>query len=340
MSKITGSLGIGVIGTGGMGGRHAGNIYQRINGAHLAGVFDIDEERANTVASTCGNVPVFTSGEDLITNEAVDAVLIATPDETHAAITLTCIEARKPVLCEKPLATAITDARKVIDAECAARRRLVMVGFMRRFDAPHFALKEAIDRGEIGRPILFKGVHRNREAPSDFRREMLFYQSAIHDIDSMRWLMGSEVEEVTVRGAHVDPNVDANARDIALITMTLRGGGLATIEAYVSASYGYEVSAEVVGDEGTITTTQPDQVLKRTKGARLVKVPEEWLARFDLAYINELTHWVKSLREETTVGANAWDGYTALLVADACIQSLNSGQPVSVSIPEKPEIYH
>jgi myo-inositol 2-dehydrogenase/D-chiro-inositol 1-dehydrogenase len=303
-------------------------------------VFDIIEERASAIASTCGNAPLFSSAENLITDESVDAVIIATPDETHAAITLTCIEERKPVLCEKPLATAITDARKVIEAECAAQRRLVMVGFMRRFDSPHLALKEAIDRGEIGRPKLFKGVHRNSEAPSDFKRETLFYQSAIHDIDSMRWLMKSEVEEVTVRGAHVDPKVDANARDMALITLSLRGGGLATIEAYVSANYGYEVSAEVVGDEGTIITTQPDQVLIRTKGARLVKVPEEWLARFDLAYINELNHWVKSLMEETTVGANAWDGYTALLVADACIQSLNSGQPVRVSIPEKPEIYH
>ena len=96
----------------------------------------------------------------------------------------------------------------------------------------------------------------------------------------------------------------------------------------------------LIGDAGTITTTQPDQVLKRTKGACLVEIPEEWLARFDLAYINELNHWVKSLREETTVGANAWDSYTALLVADACIQSLNSGQLVSISIPEKPDIYH
>ncbi len=340
MAKITGSIGIGVIGTGGMGGRHAGNIYHRIIGAHLAGVFDINEVRAKEIASECGNVPVFTSAEKLITNENVDAVLIATPDETHADFTLACIEQGKNVLCEKPLATDITDARKVVEAECALKRRLVMVGFMRRFDSPHLALKEAIAHGEIGRPRLFKGVHRNREAPPDFKRETVFNQVAIHDIDSTRWLMESEVDEVTVRGAHVDPSVKAKARDLVLITMTLRSGGLATIEVFVSARYGYEVSAEVVGDEGTITTTQPDQALIRTKSARLVKVPNEWLARFDLAYINELKHWVKSLTEDSTVGADAWDGYTALLVSDACIKSLNSGQPVSVSIPEKPEIYH
>ena len=339
MSKLTGSIGIGVIGTGGMGGRHAGNIHHRTIGAHLAGVFDVNEARAKAIASEYGNVPVFASTESLITSESVDAVLIAAPDATHADFTLACIEQRKPVLCEKPLATIAADARKVIEAESALQRRLVMIGFMRRFDSPHIAVKEAITRGEIGRPTLFKGVHRNRETRPDVKQESVLYQTAIHDIDSTRWLMESEIEEVSVRGVHVDSNVNDDVRDMVLITMTLRGGGLATIEAFVSAKYGYEVSAEVVGDEGTIITTQPDQALIRTNSARSVKVPGEWLERFDSAYINELNHWVKSLTDGTMVGADAWDGYTALLVSDACINSLNSGQPVSVSIPDKPEIY-
>ncbi len=122
--------------------------------------------------------------------------------------------------------------------------------------------------------------------------------------------------------------------------MRLSGGCLATVEVYVAAEYGYEVSAEIVAERGTATTMQPDLALVRAQGARSVAVPVDWLVRFQEAYVAELAQWIEAIRtEQPFAGANAWDGYLALLVSDACVQSLRSGVPVAVPTPTKPHLY-
>ena len=107
MSK---TIAVGVIGTGGMGGRHAINLAQRINGAQVAAVMDIDQERASKIAAACGGAKVFDDARELIADEDVEAIVITSPDPTHAELTLACLEAGKSVLCEKPLATTLADA--------------------------------------------------------------------------------------------------------------------------------------------------------------------------------------------------------------------------------------
>ena len=154
-----GALRVGVVGTGGMGGRHARNLEHRVSGAEVVAIMDLDRERAGAVAAECGGARVFGSGPDLIGDPKVEAVLIASPDPTHADLAVACIEAGKPVLCEKPLGVDIEDAKRVLDAEVAGGRKLVQVGLMRTFDPQHAALKRAIDAGEIGRPLLFRGIH-------------------------------------------------------------------------------------------------------------------------------------------------------------------------------------
>ena len=162
-----GTLRVGVIGTGGMGGRHARNLAHRVAGAELVAVMDADEERAAAVAEECGGASVFGSGPALVNDDAVEAVLIASPDPTHADLAVACIEAGKPVLCEKPLGVDIDDARRVLEAEAAGGRKLVQVGLMRTFDPQHTALRRAIDAGEIGRPLLLRGIHSARRLTGD-----------------------------------------------------------------------------------------------------------------------------------------------------------------------------
>ena len=119
-----GKLRVGVIGTGGMGGRHADNLAHRVVAAELVAIMDLDRARAEAVADACGVAAVFTDAQALIDDPSVDAVVVATPDATHAALTSAAIAAGKPVLCEKPLGVTLEEARRVVEAENATGRRL------------------------------------------------------------------------------------------------------------------------------------------------------------------------------------------------------------------------
>jgi myo-inositol 2-dehydrogenase / D-chiro-inositol 1-dehydrogenase len=331
---------IGVIGAGGMGTRHVLNLQRHVKGARVVAIYDLDQAGAGQVAAECGSARAFSDPLQLIQDAGIDAVVIASPDPTHAQFVHECLRHRKPVLCEKPLATTADEALEIIEAEQALGRRLIAVGFMRRFDPQHMAVRQVVAAGAIGRPILFKGVHRNPMIPSHLPGEVVVTNSAIHDIDSARWLLGQEITEVYVRGVRTHTSFSDETRDMLLIQMALSGECLATAEVSVAVEYGYEVSAEIVGERGTALTMQPDDVLVRAREARSVAVPRNHLARFQEAYIPELTDWVHSVQtEQAFTGATAWDGYMSLLVTDACIQSLQSGTPVPVPTPERPGLY-
>ena len=333
-------ISVGLIGAGGMGTRHALNLHQRVGAARVAAVHDADLERAKQAAAKCGSAAVYDDPFRLIHSDQVDAVIIASPDATHVEFVLECLRCRKPVLCEKPLATNAADAARVIEAEYALGRRLVAVGLMRRFDPYHVAVREVVASRKLGRPILYKGVHRNAAIPYDVRGEVVVTNSASHDIDAVRWLLGQEIEEVYVRGVRSHASFSAETTDLLLLQMQLTGDCLATVEVFVAAEYGYEVTAEVVSERGTAVTGQPDYAIVRSAQTRAAAVPMDWLERFQEAYVIELIEWSRSIQTGAPFpGASAWDGYMALQVTDACVRSLRTGKPVTLRPPARPELY-
>jgi len=333
-------LSVGVIGAGGMGSRHALNLHSIVPGAQVAAIYDLDQDRAGQIAAQCGSAKAFGDPAQLIQDASVDAVLIASPDPTHAGFVHECLRTQKPVLCEKPLATTAAAALAIVEAEQALGRRLIAVGFMRRFDPQHVAVRRVVESGRIGRAILFKGVHRNPMIPPHLPGPIVITNSAIHDIDSTRWLLGQEITEVYVRGVRTHASFSDETLDMVLMQMVLSGECLATVETSVAVEYGYEVSAEIVGERGAAVTLQPDYALVRAQQASSVAVPMSHLDRFQVAFVPELTNWVHSVQTgEAFAGANAWDGYMSLLVADACVQSLQSGVPTRVPTPAIPGLY-
>lgn len=334
-----GIISIGIIGTGGMGARHALNLSQYVSGTRITAAYDLDPARAAQVAAQIG-ATVFDDPLKLIEDPGVEAVMIVSPDDTHARFTLACLKVGKPVLCEKPLATSAADAMSVLEAEVKTGRRLVSVGFMRRFDPQHVAVKRMADCGSIGQPLLFKGVHRNAVQAYGVTGATILTNSAGHDFDSARWLLGEEVQEVYVRGLLSRPELHPDTRDLLVVEMAMSNNRLAVVEVYVNAEYGYEVSAELVCQRGTAVTTQPDLALVRSGARRGYSVPLDWLSRFQEAYVEELRAWVGSLQgNQTFPGANAWDGYATMLVTRACIQSLHSGAVTAVELIDKPALY-
>lgn len=334
------TLSVGVIGTGSMGTRHALNLHRAVGNARVAAVYDLDQDRARQVAGMCGQALVFDDPERLINDPHVDAVLIVSPDDTHARLTLACLQAGKPVLSEKPLATTVEDALRVLEAEVALGRRLVSVGFMRRFDPQHMAVKMTVADGALGRPLLFKGVHRNAAVPYGTTGETILINSAGHDFDSTRWLLGEEVREVFVRGLRSRADLHPDTQDLLLIEMALTNDTLAAVEVYVNANFGYEVSAEVVCQRGSAVTTLADNVLVRSDSQRAHPIPKDWLARFQDAYVLEVLEWVESIQDGRPFrGANTWDGYMTMLITGACIESFRNCNVMSLKVPDKPVLY-
>ena len=193
-------LGVGVLGVGEMGKRHAENLRRLVPEARLVAVADALPARAKQVAEELEIDNSFTRLEEMLECKGIDSVLIATPDKFHAQGIRTAAEAGKDILCEKPLATNLADAQSALEAVARAGVRL-QIGFMRRYDPGYAAAKKRIEAGEIGAPLIFKSIGRDREEPPLAAYQsrvngMLFYNSTIHDFDLARWLMQDEVTEV------------------------------------------------------------------------------------------------------------------------------------------------
>lgn len=332
-------LRVGVIGTGDMGNRHAQNFAHRVAGANLAAVMDMDKARADAVAASCGGAAVFIDASELIGDDSVDAVVIASPDATHADLAVACIAAGKPVLCEKPLGIGLDDARRVLDAEVAHGTKLVQVGLMRVYDPPHTELKTTIDGGAVGRPLLFRGIHKNPKIPQVRTAVDVIVNSAVHDIHSARWLMEDEVK--TAYASHiVDVADQPESARLVLIQLVFRQGGLATIEVDADSNYGYEVGVEISGERGTLRSPSAGAgpvLYQDGKASNPVIV--DWQVRFDEAYRLEAEAWVRTVRGAPMTGATVWDGYVAMRVADAAARSLDSGKAEAVPEGARPAIY-
>ena len=328
---------IGVIGTGGMGGRHAHNLAHRTAHACVSAVMDADHSRATAVAAACQAARVFTDAEALIGDDQVDAVIIASPDRTHAGLAQACIRAGKPALCEKPLATTVADARAVVETEVAAGRRLVQLGFMREFDPAHRQVHDVITGGTLGRPLYFRGTHNNVGGGSRTADDVIV-NSAVHDIHSARWLLGGQVERAFTQVIPADPARPDTCR-LALVELTFDHHRLALIEMNAEAGYGYEVRVEVVCERGSAASDGLPELRLRQAQACTQPVEIDWLQRFDAAYVAEAQAWVQGLLAGAVGGPSTWDGYLAMLIAEACIESARTSQPCAVPAPPRPSIY-
>ena len=301
------SVGVGVIGTGVMGAEHARLLSSETPGAHLAGVFDADAARAQAIAA---GATVFPDPRALIASDRVDAVVIASPDAAHAELALLCLEAGKPALCEKPLAASTEEALRVVEAEVGLGRRLIQVGYMRRFDAGYQEMKRIKDEGAIGDVVLLHNVHRNARAPDWFMGAMALTNSFVHEIDVSRWLTGSEMVSALASAA-------APGGDPLMITMTTDRDEIVSTEVLMNAAYGYHVHAELVGRCGAVALAPPALTLLNRDRHGGLAFPDNWVPRFADAYRRQMTAWVGAVKTGGAVGASAWDGYLASAIAEA-----------------------
>ena len=343
------TLHIGVIGTGMIGQDHIRRITQVLSGADIIAVSDANADVAHQVAAGLKNanerrlrseqINVHSAGSDLIADPNVDAVIVASWGPTHEEFVLAAIGAGKPVFCEKPLATTESACRNIMQAEVATGRRLVQVGFMRRYDAAYRALKKTVDDGVIGAPLLYYSGHRNPSVPSHYTKDMAIVDTAVHDFDVIRWLLGEELTSISVLAAK--PNsLGENLQDPLLMILRTQSGVLVTVETSVNIRYGYDIRGEVVGERGTAALADRGPVLLRSGNRVGTEVPEDWRERFTAAYDTELQEWIAAAAAgEGATGPSSWDGYAAQVVCDAGVAALYGGEQVAVQLIDKPAIY-
>ncbi len=324
-------LRIGVIGAGLMGEVHARNVTS-ITGARVVALMDADGGRAGALAAELG-ARASTEALEVIRADDVDALIVASPDATHAVLTIAAIRAGKPVLCEKPLASTLADAAAVVAAEVASGNRLVQVGFIREFDPAHQAVRGAVESGRLGRPVMFRGSHINPESVGFTDATRAITQSMIHDIHSARFLTGRRIAEVFARAVADSTGPQGSCR-LATVSLVFDDGSLGLLDLNVASGYGYEVIAEVVCERGTATTALPTTATVRQAGQARVAVTPGWQDRFVEAYRIEIGAWLNSIRTAVPVGPGALDGWAANAVADAACRSLISGR--SETVPTGP----
>ncbi|WEK29628.1 MAG: Gfo/Idh/MocA family oxidoreductase [Candidatus Pseudomonas phytovorans] len=323
------SIAVGLIGAGVMGKEHGRILSMHTPSAHLAGVCDFDPDKARAIA---GKARIFADPLDLITSKEIDAVLIASPDSTHADLVQACIAAEKPVLCEKPLAMSAEQARLIVEAECLKEKAFVQVGYMRRFDPGYIELKRLFEANAVGKPEILHNFHRNPVAPEWMTGDMLITNAFVHEIDVMRWVMDTELEAVRI--------TVAEKGDPMMIVTRLANGAMSSTELYMNCKFGYQVHAELVGEEGTISLPEFSAPVINKSGHRASHVPRNWIPRFVTAYQAQTRSWIQSIISGVpNHGATAWDGYITTLIAEHLAERSGTDQTIKLELPLRPSLY-
>src|SRR3954447_19676965 len=333
------TLQVGVIGAGLMGTTHVRTLRSAVGGAQVAAIAHSVPEAGRRLAAEAGLDVAHTDPYALIEDPGVDAVIVASPGDTHDRLVLACVEAGKPVLCEKPLATTVTAARHVMEAEAALGRRLIQVGFRRRFDPGYAALKARLDAGDAGAPVIAYSTHRNPVVPPAFGTEMIVKDTVVHDIDTIRWLLGQELVEATAVRPRVTGRAAPGTQDPLIVLLASERGVHVNVEAFVNAGYGYDIGCEIVGEAGVLRLAFSPGATLSADGAERKGVPMGFQERFAAAYAAELQAWVAAAAQSTAAGASAWDGYAAAAVCEAAWQAVRAGRPVAVELATKPDVY-
>ena len=334
------TLKIGVIGTGMIGRDHTRRIQQVLSDAEVVALSDVNQASAESVrADLAPNAKLYDTGEALIAAPEVEAVLVTSWGATHEPYVLAAIAAGKPVFCEKPLATTAEGALRIVEAEVAFGRRLVQVGFMRRYDAGYVALKDAVQQ-HTGAPILVHAAHRNPAVPEAYVTPMAIHDTLIHEIDVFRWLLDDDYVSARVLYPRNAARSHTKLRDPQVVVLETKKGVLIDVEIFVNCHYGYDIQCEVVGEDGTARLPEPMAIDMRLGAKRQSRILTDWKDRFVASYDVELQDFIKAASGGGATGPSAWDGYAAALTSDACVQAQESaGQAVAIELPARPALY-
>ena len=331
-------LGVGLIGLGRLGRVYARDLSGRIPETRLVAVADPLGSLAEEVAAEFDVARHYPDPLALIDDEAVDAVVIVTPTHTHRELVLAAAARKKPTFCEKPPALALDEVAAMQEA-ITRSGMFFQMGFMRRFDAGYAAGKREIDAGRIGTPLVFKSTSRDPFRPSlEYANPKssggMLIDMGIHDFDLARWFMG-EVGTVSTIGATIAYPELATVGDIdnAVASLTFASGKLGVVDLSRSGIYGYDISTEILGSEGTVRIgyLRETPLMVMTKNSVVHDTVPYFMERFRDAYTTQLQNFAQNVQQQRTPPITIVDGLEALRLGVAATRAQESGKSVVVA---------
>ena len=307
---------------------------RRILNAQLVGAADDDRDRGKRFATQLG-VPVFPTYEDLLAQH-LDGVIVCSENARHRALVEMAARAGVPVLCEKPLATTLPDARAMIEA-CTRAGISLMVAFPMRFSAPVLQARQAVEESRVGKIVCCIGINQGQN-PRRHRAWFVNKQLAgggavmdhtVHLVDLLRWYLRTEVTEVYAQTTELLPGGNGEVETGGLILLTLANGLFASIDCSWSRPASYPtwggLALELIGERGVLRVDafRQNLVIYPERSPAIQWQP--WGSDANQAMIEE---FVSAIREHRGPAVTGTDGYRALEVITAAYESARTGQPV------------
>lgn len=332
-------LNVGVIGLGRLGRVYARDVAGRIPETKLVAVADPLGNLAKEIAEEFDVPQSYADPLAMIDDSNVEAIVIVTPTHVHREQVIAAAKSRKPTFCEKPPALSLAEVAEMKTA-VENSGMFFQMGFMRRFDAGYAAAKKVIDAGRIGMPLVFKATSRDPFRPSlEYANPAssggMLIDMGIHDFDLARWFMG-DVKTVSAIGATIAYPELATVGDIdnAIASLTFTSGKLGVVDLTRSGIYGYDISTEILGLEGTIRIgylrETPIVVMTKANGVSHDTVPY-FMERFRDAYTNQLQNFAQNVLQGKPAPITIDDGMEALRVGVAATRARESGGAVTVA---------
>ena len=332
-------LHVGLIGAGRLGRVYARDLAGRIPETRLVAVADRDGKLARAIAEEFDVARHYDDPLALINDKDVDGIVIVTPTDAHREQVIAAAASRKPTFCEKPPALSLTEVQEMKDA-IARAGVFFQMGFMRRFDAGYAAAKKQIVEGRIGTPLVFKATSRDPFRPSlEYANPKssggMLIDMGIHDFDLARWFMG-DVRTVAAIGATIAyPELDTVGDiDNAIASLTFSSGKLGVVDLTRSGIYGYDISTEILGLEGTIRIgylrETPIVLMTKAHGVSHDTVPY-FMERFRDAYTTQLQNFAQNVLQDREPPITIDDGLEALRIGVAATRARESGVTVTVA---------
>src|SRR3954453_720872 len=330
-------LRVAVIGVGRIGRMHAQLLVHRVPGVALASVYDAVPDVARRGGAGVGaDVPE--SVDELLSASDVDAVAICSSTPTHAPLIERAAAAGKAILCEKPVSLDLEELDGAL-AEVTRAGVPFQIGFNRRFDPSHQAVRDAVADGAIGEPHLARISSRDPAPPPlEYSRVSggLFLDMTVHDFDMARYVTGSEVAEVYATGSvRVTPGLsELGDIDTAVVTLTHENGCLTVIDNSRQAVYGYDQRVEALGSAGAASSENPlthTTVIRDGRGSRLATMPYFFIERYTESYVRQWEAFAAAVRAGVTPSVSASDARAPLVIGLAALRSLHERRPVPVS---------
>lgn len=329
-----------MVGAGRVGKLHSGTFARYVPGGVVVALVDPATQILEETGAQFGIDGRYTSLEEALDRTAVDAVVITTPTFTHRDLAVLAAERGKHVFLEKPMAMNLDECDEIM-AACERNGVHLQIGFMRRFDPEFVAAAERIAAGEIGEPMLVKSLTHGPGLPPPWARDIITSNGNLaevnsHDLDCVRWLMGSNIDRIYLEVANFkgdERGVEANHYyDNMITTLRFASGGLGSISGVCPCDYGYDARVEIIGKEGImqIGSMQSQAVVvcvNREQGL-VTPIYRRWPERFEWAYIREMEQFVASIQSDTTPSVTGQDGWWAVAGVLAGTRSMLEERPV------------